>query len=292
MSLREGLASLDKQSYKPHFGVDLTSIIEMNKGSYSEIIEVYKRNTTMGLAPLYNKDILKADLLNESFFLTDLRHVVFENSLDFVDVQSNQNLASILAKQGSLISSSKFLPMSGPETQKLFYKHSLINGSYGETLFLYERAYHYGFDLQTSASILSSYQIDKRNVYFKILKKNDLFSYLYRSNNFVLFDIQLEFNQQDLTEIKVGSNDLRGLPHNWNFSGGLFQAGWSGKRFLQDLFINWEDFPVRQDHSSFLFRKDIQRFLNYHKRNKPRLVTFEKMPWIVELFQNPFSNAP
>lgn len=216
---------LSQQSYEPDFGVDLTSIVEMNKGPYSEIIEIYKRNTTMGLAPLYNKDILKADLLNESFFLSDLHQVVFENSLDFVDVQSNQNLVSIQAKQGSLISSSKFLPMFDPDIQDIFYKHSLINNSYGETSFLFERTYHYGFDLQASISILSSYQIDEQNLYFKDFEANDLFSYLYRSNNFILFDIQLEFNQRDLTNIKIGNHDLRGLPHNWNFSGGLFQAG-------------------------------------------------------------------
>lgn len=155
----------------------MTSLIEMNKGPYSEIIEIYKRNTTMGLAPLYNKDILKADLVNDSFFLTDLHQIVFENSLDFVDVQSNQNLVSILAKQGSLISSSKFLPMLDSEIQDTFYKHSLINNSYGERSFLFERTYHYGFDLQASISILSSYQIDENNLYFRVFQTNDLFSH-------------------------------------------------------------------------------------------------------------------
>lgn len=224
------------QPFVSKVGVDLTSAIEMDESLNSKITEIYKRNAAMGLAPMYNKDIFKAEFLNEALFLSDLRRTSLGNSLDFVDMQMNKTLVIISAKEGSLLSSAKFLPMVDTKLQNMFSKHSLLDKSPLEKLMYSEEIEHHGYSLEALKIISSSYQLNMNNFYSKTFEASDLFNQLYSLNgNFiVLFDMQLKlFKQSNMID-----EGLRGLPDNWNFTGGLYQAGWSTKVYLQDLFVN------------------------------------------------------
>lgn len=273
------------------FGVDLTSWFETNGGAGSEIIEIHQRNTTMGLSPLYNKSMLNADLLNNALFLQDLRISTLDNSLNFVDVESNKMFINIMARPGALIAAAKILPMRDENIQSNFDKHGLLSTKDLDLFFFNSnvtKKFNYNFEV--SKKFLNSYGfINQNGFYFRIFLSLDLFAkYQKDSSSFIFIDTQLNLINNDPSLIST----KRGLYDDWNLSTGLYQADWSSRKFLQDFFSIWEDIQMEQDHVSFLNRKDIKKFLNFQKKNKPKLITFEKMPWIVELFQNPFSSAP
>lgn len=212
----------DQDNININFGVDLTTLFETNKGVYSEIADVHKRNTTMGLAPLYNKIILKADLLNNALFLQDLRISTLDNSLNFIDVESNKIFIDIIARQGSLITSAKILPMADNKTQTIFNKHVLLSTRSLDVFFSDENVNIPGFDFKTSKRLANSYEfINRESFYFKHFLSVDSFA-KHRSNlhSFVFLDTQLMLMKNDPSQ----ALEMRGLYDNWNLSTGLYQA--------------------------------------------------------------------
>lgn len=123
--------SYNNMPVSKQIGEDLTAFFEKSNDlsimTDPELLKLYNRSTTTGLAPVYNDTLLTATLLNDALFLADLRQTSLENSLHFVDVNRYISFTRIIAEQGSIISSGKFLPLSEQESLLLFQKFLLID---------------------------------------------------------------------------------------------------------------------------------------------------------------------
>lgn len=281
--------SYNNMPVSKQIGEDLTAFFEKSNDlsimTDPELLKLYNRSTTTGLAPVYNDTLLTATLLNDALFLADLRQTSLENSLHFVDVNRYISFTRIIAEQGSIISSGKFLPLSEQESLLLFQKFLLIDRfSWNQMAIDFDAANLLTNDL----TLLKMYKFNEQEYHFRLFSKYNLYmDVVNKKDHFILFDNLMYLpstNQNNMLTDK-------GLSENWGVSAALFQANWSLKLTLNDYFSEWEDIQLQSHEDSFLTRDDIKDFLAYQSKYRPKLVTFEHVPWIVEMFQNPFSDT-
>lgn len=273
-------------------GVDLTDAFQDFKDdpfpiSDQELFELYSRNSSLGLVPVANRSLLKASLLQDALFLSDLRGISLENALLFNDMGSYMTFVKVLAVQGSMISSGKFVPVSEVKLLMFFQKFLLVNNFTFKNLVRNSNEISI-YDVLCNPSMQRMYMLNEKSFYFKSLSDFDLYQEFVRDKHrLILFDTTLE----TVLNNPIDSLDIKGLPGKWNLTAGLYQANWSLFLMLEDYFAEWVDAQLENNPESFLSRNDIREFLAYQKKYRPRLVTFEHVPWIVEMFQNPYSDT-